>query len=321
MIKGKKIFITGATGFIGSNLCKRLIEDNEIVAYDNGRRDALKFTGLIGHKNLKVVKGDILDEEMLRKSIEGCNIVIHLAAMAGVHSYFEQPVKTMEVNAIGTYNVLKAAQSLKGLELFINFATSEMYGVNASNVKETDETKQGPAGDFRFTYSVSKLAAEHICFAFAKQFGIPMISLRPFNIYGPGQVGEGAIQIFARKAIKDEDLIVTGDGSTTRAWCYIDDMVDAIILCIEKRDTAKGNLFNIGNPDTVVTTLELAKKIVSISSSKSKIKFEPHHGTDIKDRSPVISKAKEILGYSPKVGLDEGIKMSIEWYKNNAEEL
>ena len=172
----------------------------------------------------------------------------------------------------------------------------------------------GAVGEARWTYAISKLAGEHLAHSYYKEFGLPVISLRPFNIYGPGQVGEGAIHAFVTRALKNEDILIHGDGDQIRSWCYVDDIVDGILLCLEKRE-AIGEVFNIGNPKGTITILSLAQKIVDICESKSKIVFVPKSYIDVELRIPRIEKAKKILGYEPKIDLDKGIKRTIEWYK------
>jgi nucleoside-diphosphate-sugar epimerase len=143
-----------------------------------------------------------------------------------------------------------------------------------------------------------------------------MVSIRPFNIYGPWQVGEGAIQSFIAKAVNNTDIPITGDGSQIRAWCYIEDLLNAVTLCMEE-EKAVGNTFNIGNPEGTITILGLAKKIIEFTNSKSKLLFKKHIGTDIELRVPDITKAREILGYTSKIGIDEGLALTINSYKQN----
>lgn len=314
MLKNKKILITGGGGFIGSHLCQSLVENNKITVYDNGRRDALQYTGLLDHKNLNFIKDDILNFENLRKAVEHQDIILHLAAIAGVSSYYKYPLKTMEVNTIGAYNAMKAA-SEAGVELFVNFSTSEVYGPFIFNAEESGETHQGPATVSRWSYSVSKLTTDHFSFAFLKEKNLPIVSVRPFNIYGPGQVGEGAIQIFARRALNGEDLVILGDGLQIRAWCYISDFIEGVLLCLENKN-AVGHIFNIGNPSATVTILELAKKIRNMFESKSEIVFQENEFTDVRVRVPSIDAAKTILGFEPKVDLEEGLEKAIEWYRS-----
>ncbi|MDD5687999.1 MAG: NAD-dependent epimerase/dehydratase family protein [Elusimicrobia bacterium] len=315
MITGKKIFITGGYGFIGSSLCQRIVQNNELIIYDNERRNALKYTDLQSHPNIITINGDILDKSFLSESMHKHkpDIIIHLAAMAGVSDYYSHPIRTMEVNMVGTYNVLEVVKDLN-IKKFINFSTSEVYGPFIFRAKEDQITSQGEVKASRWTYSVSKLAAEHLCFSYQKQYNIPIVSLRPFNIYGPGQVGEGAVQIFVPLALKNKEIQVTNDGNQIRSWCYIDDMVDGIMLCIEN-EKANGEVFNIGNPKGTITILGLVEKIIRLVNSKSKIKFIPHPSVDVELRVPNIKKAEDILGFCPKIELDEGLSRAIEWYK------
>jgi len=319
MITGKKLFITGGAGFIAANLIKRLIADNEIVIYDNLSRSVLKDSGLWSYPNLRITQGDILGYEYIKESIpEDVNFVLHMAAIAGIDTVIKNPVKTMEVNMIGAYHVLKAVRELKLLEKverFINFSTSEVFGVNTFRANEKSSTNLQPVGEARWTYSVSKLAGEHLANSYHKQYGLNAVNVRPFNIYGPGQVGEGAIHHFVVRAIKNEPLLIHGDGSQIRSWCYIDDMVDGILLCLEKEE-ATGEVFNIGNPKGIITILGLAEKIVQLADSPSQITHVPKNYVDVELRSPSIEKARKLLGFEPKVDLDEGIKRTIKWYKD-----
>jgi len=314
-LKNKKIFMTGGAGFIGTNLISRLIEDNEIVVYDTLQRNTLKYTNFLNHHNLTLIRGDVLDDEKLKNAITGSDIVIHLAAIAGIDTVIKSPTKTMKVNMIGTYNVLEATMTLDKVERFIDFSTSEVYGSYAHKIGEEDTTIMGAVGEARWTYAVSKLAGEHLAHSYYKEFGLPVTSIRPFNIYGPGQVGEGAIHTFITRALKNEDIQIHGEGDQIRAWCYVDDLVDGVLLCLEKKE-AIGEVFNIGNPRSTVTIFNLAQMIVSLCNSKSKLVFVPKNYVDVELRIPQISKAKKILGYSPKVELYEGLKKTIDYYKN-----
>jgi nucleoside-diphosphate-sugar epimerase len=314
MIRNKKIFLTGGAGFIGTALISRLIEENEIVVYDTLQRNALKETNLLNHPNLTLVQGNVLDAEKLKEAIRGSNVIIHLAAIAGIDTVIKSPTMTMKVNMIGTYNVLEAAMKQDNVERFIDFSTSEVYGSYAYKLGEGDTTTMGAVGEARWTYAISKLAGEHLAHSYYKECGLPVVSLRPFNIYGPMQVGEGAIHTFITRALKNEDILIHGDGDQIRSWCYVDDIVQGILLCLEKRE-AMGHVFNIGNPKGTITILSLAEEIVEICESKSKIVFVPKSYVDVELRIPDIEQAKKILGYEPKVNLDEGLKRTSDWYK------
>lgn len=313
-IRNKRIFLTGGAGFIGTNLIRRLVDENEIVIYDNFHRNAIDRTDLLSHPNVKLIKGDILDTENLKKAIDGSNIVIHLAAIAGVDTVLRDPIRTMKVNMIGTYNVLEASLSLPNLERFINFSTSEVFGAHAYKVEETHVNSLLPVGEARWCYAISKLSGEYMTHSYYEKYKLPTVIIRPFNIYGPGQVGEGAIHHFILRAINEEDLIINGDGSQIRAWCYIDDMVTGTILCLEKEE-AIGEIFNIGNPRSTVTIYDLAERVIRISKARSKIVFRPLGYTDVEVRIPNIDKAKNLLGFQPKVELDQGIKKTLDWYR------
>lgn len=165
-MEGKVIFITGGAGFIATSLIKRLIAANEIVVYDNLSRNALKDSDLWDHPNLRVIQGDVLDYRLLKESIpENVDLILHMAAIAGIDTVIKDPVKTMEVNMIGTYYILKALRELDfihRIERFINFSTGEVFGINAFRVDEHAPTNLQPVGEARWTYSVSKLAGEHL---------------------------------------------------------------------------------------------------------------------------------------------------------------
>lgn len=316
MIKGKKIFITGGAGFIGSTLIGRLIEDNEIIVYDNLDRNSLQGKSYCGHKNLTLVKGDILDAVRLTNAMGEAQIVIHAAAIAGIVNTVKNPVNTMRVNMVGTANILEAVRQNKHIERFLDFSTSEVFGSHAFKVDESRETVTGAVGEARWTYAVSKLAGEHLTNAYYREYNIPTVTVRPFNIYGPGQIGEGAIQIFIRKALKNEDIYIFGDGNQIRAWCYVDDMINGILLALTHKN-AIGESFNIGNARAVTTIYGLAQIVCRILESKSKIIFKPALSADIELRVPNVLKAKELIDYQASVDLEEGIERTAAWYKKN----
>jgi dTDP-glucose 4,6-dehydratase len=315
MIQDKRILLTGGAGFIGTKLCSLLSYNNEILIYDSLNRNSIKNTDLLDKSNVKLVQGDILDFNHVKSVVDEFkpNIVIHLAAVAGIDTVIRSPVNTMKVNMIGTYNILEAVRE-NNIERFIDFSTSEVFGSYAYKVDEQHTTNLAPVGEARWTYSVSKLAGEHLAHSYYNEYKIPIVTVRPFNVYGPGQVGEGAIHQFVVRAIRDEEMQIHGDGDQIRSWCYIDDFVDGIMLCIEKKE-AIGQSFNIGNPRGTVTISMLAQLIKRIANSKSKIVYVPKNYVDVELRIPNIEKAKEILNYEPKYDLAEGLEKTIEWYR------
>src|SRR5918911_2551586 len=233
-LQGKRVFVTGGAGFIATTLARTLVEDNEVVALDNLHRDALSATDLGDHRNFSFHQADVLDADAVRELARGATHIVHCAAIAGVETVLESAVRTMRVNVIGTYNVLEAALATADtLERFVDFSTSEVFGRHAYKVEEIHETAQGSVGEARWTYAVSKLAGEHLAHSYYDEFGLPTCSVRPFNVYGPGQIGGGAIRAFIETVLVGEDLVIHGDGSQIRAWCYVDDMVAACLLCLE----------------------------------------------------------------------------------------
>ncbi len=316
-MEGKNIFITGGAGFIANTLIQRLIEKNKITVYDNFHRDTLTGSGFANHANISVIKGDVLDFELLTSSMKGADVVIHAAGIAGIDTVIKNPVSTMRVNMIGTANALEAARINGVSNRFIDFSTSEVFGSMAFRSSETDETVSGSAGEARWTYAVSKLAGEHLAHAYHVQYHLPVVTVRPFNVYGPGQTGEGAIQIFIKKALKNEDIYIHGDGNQIRAWCYVDDFVECIFKCLDN-DAAVGESFNIGNARAVITILGLAQTVCRVLNSTSKIIFQDALSADIALRIPSVEKSTRILGYKAQVDLEEGILRTAEWMRLNA---
>lgn len=314
-ITGKRIFITGGAGFIGTSLTQRFADDNDIIVYDNLKRNALSYSGFADHDNVTLIEGDVLDTERLQGAIESADIVIHLAAIAGVDAVVNNVIETLQVNIIGTSNVLEAASQIP-IELFIDFSTSEIYGPYAYMVNEADVTRQGSVDEARWAYAVGKLAGEYFSHAYYKALRLPVVTVRPFNIYGPRQVGGGAVKAFVLNVIRGEELTVHGDGSQIRAWCYIDDLVDCISLMLRKPSVA-GLSFNIGDPRSIITVYNLAREVIRVSGTELKIKFQPIDYADVGIRSPNIDRARELLGFEPKVDLSEGIKRTLAWYREN----
>jgi len=316
MLSGKRIFITGGAGFIANRLIAELVETNKIVVYDNFKRDTLSNSPYAKHPNITIIKGDVLDYELVRDSIRGSEVVVHAAAIAGIDTVIKQPTQTMRVNMIGTANVLEAAKEAGVKDRFIDFSTSEVFGSMAFKPTEDAETVAGSAGEARWTYAVSKLAGEHLAMAYYREFGLPTVSVRPFNDYGPGQTGEGAIQIFIKRALRGEDIEMHGDGSQIRAWCFVDDFVGCLMRCMTMPD-AIGESFNIGNARAVATTYGLAQTVCRVLNSKSKIVFKPALSAEIELRIPSVEKARNTLGFTAEVDLEEGIMRTAEWFKQN----
>lgn len=310
-----RVLITGGAGFIGSHLVARLVPDHDVVVYDNLHRNALQFAHLDGHPHLHFIQGDVLDYDAVRRAVEGCTIVIHCAAIAGVYTVDRSAVRTMEVNMLGTHQVVKAALEV-GVERFVEFSTSEVYGPFTHKGKEDDPTTIGPIGESRWVYAASKLASEHLSYAHFKEDGLPLTIVRPFNVYGPRQVGDGAIRGMVLQALRNLPITLYNDGTQIRSWCFVDDFVDGVIRCVE-RPEAVGQAFNIGNPQGTATNFELANTILRLTHSSSEIVFKPHPGPEVDLRVPSIEKAMTLLGFAPKISLAEGIGRAIPWYREH----
>jgi UDP-glucose 4-epimerase len=277
-------------------------------------RNTIQHTGLLKKKNITLIEGDVLDFTQVKTAMAGAQVVVHAAAIAGIDTVIKDPVRTMEVNMVGTANVLKAAYENKVSDRVLDFSTSEVFGSRAYRSSETDETVTGSAGEARWVYAVSKLCGEHLALAYYKEYGLPTTTVRPFNIYGPGQTGEGAIQIFIKRALKNEDIFIYGEGSQIRAWCYVDDMVEGL-MCALENPNAVGESFNIGNARAITTIYGLAQTVCRILNAKSKIVFKEALSADIELRIPETSKSTKLLGFKAKVDLDEGIVKTAEWYR------
>ena len=314
-LEGKRVFVTGGAGFIATTLARRLLDANRVVALDNLHRDALSGTDLAEHPNLTFVQGDVLDADSLKELARGATHVVHCAAIAGVETVLESPVRTMRVNMIGTYHVLEAALATKDtVERVVDFSTSEVFGTHALNVEEGHVSTIGSVGEARWTYAVSKLAGEHMAHAYHDELGLPAVTVHPFNIFGPGQIGGGAIRAFIEAALAGCDLTIHGDGSQIRAWTYVTDMVSGVLACLE-HPAAVGQAFNIGNPRGAVTIYDLAQRIKRISGAPGEIVFQPLHYADVELRIPNVRKAREVLDWEPVVELDEGLEKTIAWYR------
>src|SRR5437870_4511197 len=318
MIEGRRIVITGGAGFIGTTLARELVERNEIVAIDNLHRDVLGGTDLAEHPNFTFQHGDVLDAPLIAELARGATHIVHCAAIAGVETVLESPVRTMRVNVIGTYNVLEAALATNDtLERVVDFSTSEVFGTHAFHVTEGQVSTIGSVGEARWTYAVSKLAGEHMAHAYHDELQLPTVTVHPFNVFGPGQIGGGAIRAFIEAALDGRDLTIHGDGSQIRAWCYVDDMVEAALLSLE-HPNAVGQSFNIGNPRSAVTIFDLALRIKRLTGCSGEIVFQPLHYADVELRIPNVEKARELLGWEPQVELDDGLARTIAWYRERS---
>jgi UDP-glucose 4-epimerase len=309
----KRVLLTGGAGFIGTHLAERLSQSCALVLFDNFRRDSLKAAGALREKsNVQVISGDVLDGAKLDEALEGVDAVVHLAAIAGVSSYYSESLRTLKVNILGTVNLLEAVARRK-VGQFVHFSTSEVFGPDAMWVDEESGFRIGPVSDKRWVYATSKLAGEQFTLRTAEEHGFKAAVVRPFNVYGPRQTGEGAISNFCRAAVRGEPLKIYGDGTPIRAWCYVSDLVDAVVRILE-RPQAAGQTFNIGNPTESVTTLDLARRVARLKPG-SKIERIAVERAEVRARIPVIARARKLLDWEPAVGLDEGLKSTLDWFE------
>jgi len=299
MIKNKRILITGGRGFIGSTLAKRLAPDNDVVCFDISSGD------------------DILDKDALASAVIGSQIIIHTAARVGVDEVLQDTVATLQVNYTGTANVLQSTLTdTTRLEQVILFSTSEVFGAGADRVGEHGTPTFPDATDPRWCYGISKLAAEYLTLGYYRKYDLPITIVRPFNVFGEGRTGDHALLRFIQSTLRGEDLIVYGDGSQVRAWCHIDDFCDAVLAMLDT-DGVIGKAFNIGNPVNVISVKDLAGEVIRLCQSKSKVVFKPLPFTDIDIRIPDITLARSVLGFEPRIGLEDGLRRTIEWVKSN----
>jgi len=289
-----KIGITGGSGFIGTHVINALKTKHDIVVFDRAKP---KIEGI------KFVSGNIINDST-KEVFEKCDAVIHLAAAVGVKITEEDPVLTLDTNILGTKNVLEACRANK-IKKIILASSSEVYGEPLKTpIEESDPVI--PITN----YGASKVAAEEYVKAYSANFGIKYSILRFFNAYGPGQSRDFVMPEFVSKASENEPIVIHGSGSQIRAFCHVSDIANGISLAIDNGDN---EIMNIGNDAEPITIFELAKKIVSITNSKSNIQFVPFVDSNRKrrkeiiNRIPDIRKARRILSYEPSISLNDGI--------------
>ncbi|ASJ16223.1 nucleoside-diphosphate sugar epimerase [Thermococcus chitonophagus] len=303
-MKNKLIVVTGGAGFIGSHIAETLARDNDVVVIDN------LYSGRIENvpENVKFINADVRDFEAIADVIREADYVFHEAAQISVDESVRNPVFTEEVNVIGTVNILMALAEGNGKLIFASSAA--VYGDNPNLPLKESETPSPIS-----PYGVTKLAGEHYCRVFYEIYGVPTVVLRYFNVYGPRQSSAyaGVISIFMRNAIKNKPLTIFGDGKQTRDFIYVKDVVEANLL-VAKKKKAEGEVFNVATGKET-TVLELALKIIDLSGASSSIVFAPPRPGDIRRSVADISKLRK-LGFSPKYTLEEGLKETFGWFKN-----
>jgi len=317
-----KALITGGAGFIGSHLGELLLQNgNQVIALDDlstGRRENL--TQLSTYPGFSFVEGSVLDAPLVSELVAQSDVVFHLAAAVGVKLIMEKPVLSIETNVLGTHSVLRAATKFHRKVLLAS--TSEVYGKGTSvPFGEGDDRLIGPTTKSRWNYATTKALDEFWGLAYHAEHDLPVVILRFFNTVGPRQRGRYGMVIprFVQQALANEPLTVYGDGTQTRAFCDVSDVVQAVAQLAETPD-AVGDVFNIGNPEEI-SIGELAERIIGLSGSASvvqKIPYDRVYGEGFQDmqrRVPDVTKINRVIGWQPTIPLDEILRRVINFYR------
>jgi nucleoside-diphosphate-sugar epimerase len=311
----QKVLVTGGAGFIGSHLCDLLIEKGyKVICLDNLLTGSKKnIEHLLGNPNFEFVDSDVT--KPFGSPLLGISYIFHLASPASPIDYQNYPEETLLANSMGTISMLELAKKT-GAKVLIT-STSEVYGDPKEHPQR--ETYYGYVNPFgpRSCYDESKRFAEAATYVYLQKYNLDARIIRIFNTFGPRmQKDDGrVVSNFINQALSGDVVKVDGDGTQTRSFCFVSDMVTGIYKAMFS-DNTKGEIFNLGNPDEY-TVKELAEKIIKMTGSKSEINYSGiFRKDDPMRRQPDISKAKKILGWEPKVNLDEGLKKTIEYYRS-----
>ena len=302
------IVITGGSGFVGSYLCERLINDgHNLIVVDNLLTGSTEnISDLMDNDNFSFIEHDVQNHIEIENKVD---YVLHFASAASPKAYTEHPVNTLKAGSIGTLNTLGLAK--KHNSQYLLASTSEVYGdplISPQNEEYWGNVN--PNGE-RSMYDEAKRFAEAAVATYSRSYDIKAKIVRIFNTYGPRmQLNDGRVVTnFIFQALQDNNITIYGDGSQTRSFSYVEDTVDGIISLMQSNEY---DVFNIGNPNEI-TVLELAQKIIELTNSKSEIVFKSLPSDDPKQRKPDISKAKSKLGWEPKINYKQGIKDMISW--------
>jgi UDP-glucose 4-epimerase len=317
-----RALITGGAGFIGSHLSDALLEAGHHVSVldDLSTGSMENIAHLKTHAAFQYTIDSVTNEPLLAELIDGSDIIFHLAAAVGVKKIVEEPVHTIETNVHGTEVVLKHANKKK--KLVVIASTSEVYGKSvAVPFHEDDDLVLGPTPKHRWAYACSKAIDEFLALAYWKEKKLPVIIVRFFNTVGPRQSGQYGMVIpnFVRQALAAQPITVHGDGTQSRSFTYVGDVVGALLMLIQERG-AIGQVFNVGNPEEV-TILELAQRVRKLTASKSEIVLVPYEQAyevgfeDMPRRVPNLTKIRALIGYEPRVNLDEILMRVIDHFQ------
>ena len=314
------VLVTGAAGFLGSNLCRVLLERGHAVrAVDNlSQSTMLNLEPLLGEARLRFAREDVRDEAAMQRLAEGASAIVHLAAYKIPR--YGNALDTLLVNTRGTESMLKAAAAAKARLVFTS--TSDVYGKNPRlPFAETDDLHLGETSVKRWAYATSKILDEHFCFAYQQERGVPVAILRLFGSYGPGQNRTwwgGPQSVFIDAALRGQPMDVHGDGQQTRSFTYVDDTVDGIVRALFS-PRAVGEIFNIGNtkPVTIQALAELVWRLAGTGEPKiHRVSYQAFgRYEDVRARVPEIGKARELLGFEPRIGLEDGLRRTIDWQR------
>jgi nucleoside-diphosphate-sugar epimerase len=306
-----RFLVTGAAGFIGSHLCRRLVADgHEVVGIDDLSVGSLE--NLAGVAGVRFVEADIRDAGLVARSMAGCEVVLHQAARTSARRSLEDPEGFDRVNVRGTLGVLQAARETGAAVVFASSAA--VYG----------DPERGPLSEDleprpRSPYAATKLAGEGYCRAFWESFDVPTICLRYFNVYGPGQDPEGryaaVVPRFATACLTGRTPVVYGDGEQTRDFTFIDDAVEANVLAARMPGAARGRVLNVGGGGEPTSVNELLATISLIVGTEPEPSYEPAPPGDARSLEADISSARTLIGYEPKVGLEEGLRRTVGWFR------
>jgi UDP-glucose 4-epimerase len=308
-----RLLVTGGAGFIGSHLVEELVAGgHDVCVLDNFTTGKLRnLSGVLGAKNLKIVRADVrrIPGSLIRK-LKRIGGVCHLAAVTDVQESIKNPILTNEVNLMGTLRVLETARKLKA-ERVVFASSAAVYGT-IERFPVTEDANMAPISP----YGASKAASELYCRAFEENHGIEVVSLRYFNVYGPKQVSgqySGVISVFARRILRGQPLTVFGDGSQSRDFVYVKDVVDATISALQ--GSFQSRVFNIAS-GTETTVLELANTMQELAGRLSELKFRPPRLGDPYRGVADIAKARKELGFDQRTSLRDGLLETIYWYRN-----
>lgn len=316
VLQGCVVLITGGAGFIGSSLAKELVEKNKVILFDNFSRNALQYTNLQGHPNITVIAGDVTKQSELILAIsQSVDIIIHCAAIAGITTVQNNTVKTIQTDLFGLYNICEICRVYKYNPLIVNFSTSQIFGKIAVK-NESDDPAVIQCCKFpRWSYAASKFLSQHMLFAYRRQYGLRGINIRPYNVYGYGQVGQSALTTFIKAALTNNDIIINGNGLQIRDWCYITDFV-SILLRIISDPESQGKSFNIGNGNNALTINQIAQIVRTITSSTSIIRVLGNSNQqDVSTRICDMREIQSKYGITPRVSIIQGLTNTVQFTK------